>query len=94
LFLSSHLQASYGVSSGPYIYDSAGQSFGSQYTDTIKTGTNLAHTTDVSASPFYFTNGYSIIIGNAASGGWSGMDLFALLIYSFSLFVLYELGLL
>lgn len=72
--LGPYWQASYGISTGPYIYQSAGQSFGSQYTDTLKTGTNLAHTTDVSASPYYFTNGYSIIIGNAASGGWSGFS--------------------
>lgn len=27
---------------------------------------------DIAASPYYFTNSYVKIIGNAASGGWAG----------------------
>jgi hypothetical protein len=64
-------QASYGVSIGSYV-TANGQSFYSQYTDYVTENADLVRVDDLTASPFYFTNAYSSIYGNAASGGWSG----------------------
>jgi len=48
------------------------QSFASQFTNWVNSGPDLVLADDIAASPFYFTNSYSEIYGNAASGGWAG----------------------
>jgi len=53
-------------------HSSGSQSFGSQFTNWVKANPNLVLADDIAASPFYFTNSYSEIYGNAASGGWAG----------------------
>lgn len=53
-------------------YSTGTQSFGSQGTATVTSNPKLVLADDLSGSPFYFTNAYSAIIGNAASGGWAG----------------------
>jgi len=50
------------------------QNFASQYTNWVTANPNLVLADDVGASPFYFTNAYSEIYGNAASGGWAGFS--------------------
>ncbi len=59
--------------SSPYDWSvKQGQSFGSQYTNYIRSNPNLILADDIAASPFYFTNAHVAIFGNAASGGWAG----------------------
>jgi len=74
--LGPYWQASEGITDpavlGPLQNSYAGQSFGSQYTTEVASNPNLILADDISASPFYFTNAYSRIFGNAASGGWGG----------------------
>jgi len=69
-------QASYGVSIGSEVMSNSNgaQSFYSQYTDYITSNPALIRVDDYSASPFYFTNPYNSIYGNAASGGWAGFS--------------------
>ena len=45
---------------------------GGQTTALAYQSVNLTLPADVTASPFYITNVHNRIIGNAASGGWSG----------------------
>lgn len=63
-------QASEGITQGTF--STGSQSFWSQYTATVTSNPKLVLADDISASPFYFTNAYSSIVGNAASGGWAG----------------------
>jgi hypothetical protein len=74
--LGPYWQASEGISEGGFTTQGEGgsQSFGSQYTDIVTANPNLILADDVGASPFYFTNANSRIVGNAASGGWSGFS--------------------
>ena len=46
--------------------------FWQQLLDWTPASDNMLVPTDITASPFYITNGYNSFIGNAASGGWSG----------------------
>lgn len=45
---------------------------GSQFMDDVAQSDDLTLPADVTAAPFYITNSYNYIVGNAASGGWAG----------------------
>lgn len=67
--LGPYWQTAEGVANDPPISTqnpNGGQSFGSQYTNYISSNPALVLADDVGASPFYFTNAYNDIYGNAA----------------------------
>lgn len=52
-----------------------GDNFWAQYLATYSENSNLILPSDLSAACFYITNTYNDIIGNAASGGWTGFGI-------------------
>ena len=45
---------------------------GGQFLADIEQSETLTLPADATASPFYITNAYNTLVGNAASGGWAG----------------------
>jgi hypothetical protein len=55
-----------------------GDTHDSQKLSTVKPNPNLINPADSTASPFYITNRYNRIVGNAAIGGWTGFAIVCL----------------